>query len=380
MSWSGEMLVARLRELVELETPVGSAAHLVVGAEVLAEWGAGVLGRVPEWVVVDGLPHLVWPAVEQRVLLLGHFDTVWPAGTLGEWPFEVAGAVATGPGVVDMKSGIVVMMAAMALVADTSRVGLLLTCDEESGSVGSRALIEREARRSGAVLVGEPANPDGALKVARKGGSAYRLTVHGRAAHAGVEPHLGVNASVEAAHQVLAVKAFADEGAQTTVTPTALTSGTTSNTVPETATLAIDVRAWSTAELARVDGLIRALSARVEGASLSLDGGFSRHPLSVESSRGLFEVARGAAAELGMVLPAGAWAPGASDANFAAAVGAPTLDGLGGVGGGSHSRGEYVDVGQLAPRARLVARMVERLTGEPFGRSSGAEAGLISTL
>lgn len=379
-SWSAaddEALVSRLRQLVELETPPGSAAHLAAGADLLAEWGSQVLGRRPQRVVVNGLPHLLWPAAEQRVLLLGHFDTVWAAGTVQEWPFEVSGNVATGPGVADMKSGIVQMLAALGSLADSSRIGLLLTSDEESGSVTSRPLIERQARRSGAVLVAEPSNPDGALKVARKGGSAYRLTAHGRAAHAGVEPHLGVNASVEIAQQVLTLQAFADAESETTVTPTALRSGTTSNTVPETAVLDIDVRAWSTAELERVDRLIRALPARLAGARLSLAGGFNRGPLPIESSQALFDVARAAAAELGLTLPAGAWAPGASDANFTAAVGAPTLDGLGGVGGGSHARSEYVDVSQLAPRARLLARILEHLTRrEPLGpdRMSGRTA------
>jgi glutamate carboxypeptidase len=280
-----------------------------------------------------------------------------------------------------MKSGVVQMLAALASLPDTSHVGLLLTCDEETGSVTSRPLIEREARRSGAVLVGEPSNPDGALKIARKGGSAYRLSAHGRAAHAGVEPHNGINATVEIAHQVLAVQTFADVDAGTTVTPTVLGSGTTSNTVPEAATLAIDVRAWSGEELERVDRLIRTLPTRLDGAGLTVDGGFNRYPLPVESSRDLFEAARSAAGDLGLVLPEGAWAPGASDANFTAAVGAPTLDGLGGVGGGSHARSEYVDVSQMALRAELLARLVGRLTRAPrIGRSPARSGERFSTL
>jgi glutamate carboxypeptidase len=383
-SWSaaGETeLVDRLRQLVQIETPPGSAAHLTAGADLLTAWGTEVLGRAPRRVILDGLPHLLWPAANQRVLLLGHFDTVWSAGTLADWPFEVAGTIATGPGVADMKSGIVQMLAAIASLPDSSHVGLLLTCDEETGSTASRPLIEREARRSGAVLVGEPSNPDGALKIARKGGSAYRLTAHGRAAHAGVEPHRGINATIEIAHQVLAVKSFADAAAQTTVTPTVLNSGTTSNTVPESATVAIDVRAWSSEELERVDRLIRSLPARLDGARLTLAGGLNRHPLPVESSLALFDVAQAAAADLGLALLEGAWAPGASDANFTAAVGAPTLDGLGGVGGGSHARSEYVDVTQMTQRAALLARLIERLTRRPrVGRASVATAGRFSTL
>ncbi|NUR31893.1 MAG: M20/M25/M40 family metallo-hydrolase [Catenulispora sp.] len=355
------VLVDRLDQLVAHETPPGSIPHLTACADLLADWGTRILGREPRHVRTDGLPHLLWEAQDQRVLIVGHFDTVWPAGTLADWPFEVRGTIATGPGVCDMKSGIVQALAALSAVPDPSSVGLLLTCDEESGSALSRPLIEQQARRSGAVLVCEPSTPEGALKIARKGGSAYRLTALGRAAHAGVEPHRGVNATVEIAHQALAVQAFADDGAATSVTPTVLTSGTTSNTVPESATLSIDVRAWSGAELERVDRLIRGLSTRLDGARLEVGGGVNRYPLAPETALPLFEVALKAAADLGITLPDGAYAPGASDANFTAAVGTPTLDGLGGVGGGSHARGEYVDVARMPERAALLGRLVERL-------------------
>ncbi|HEY3872167.1 MAG TPA: M20/M25/M40 family metallo-hydrolase [Actinocrinis sp.] len=362
---NGTVLVERLAELVFCESPPGSAPHLSACAQLLAEWGTRALGRPPRRIVLDGLPHLLWPARDQRVLLLGHFDTVWPAGTLRDWPFAVSGPIATGPGVCDMKSGIVQMLAALDSLADTSSVGVLLTCDEETGSVSSRPLIEQQARRSGAVLVCEPSNPDGALKIACKGGSAYRLTAQGRAAHAGVEAHRGVNATVEIAHHALEVMAFADAAAGTSVTPTALSAGTTSNTVPESATLCIDVRAWSARELERVDRSVRGLSAHLEGARLVLDGGVSRYPLSPDMSAALFGVACYAAADLGIELPEGAHAPGASDANFTAAVGAPTLDGLGGVGGGSHARDEYVDVARMPERAALLAGLVGRLIADP---------------
>jgi glutamate carboxypeptidase len=358
-------MVDRLAEFVSCESPSGSVSHLASCADLLAGWGSAVLGRPPRRVVVDGSPHLLWPADEQRVLLLGHYDTVWPAGSLRDWPFTVSGRIATGPGVCDMKSGIVQLLTALGSLADTSRVGVLLTCDEETGSVGSRPLIEAEARRSGAVLVCEPSNPDGALKVARKGGSAYRLIARGRAAHAGVEPHRGINATVEIAHQALAVQAFADSAAGTSVTPTVLTAGTTSNTVPETATLSIDVRAWSGDELERVDRMIRGLSARLGGARLVVDGGISRYPLASEMALPLFEIAIAAAADIGVPAPESAYAPGASDANFTAALGVPTLDGLGGVGGGSHARSEYVDVSRMLERAALLAALVERLVAAP---------------
>lgn len=184
-------MISRLDELVTRESPPEAATELASCADLLEDWGNAALGRPAQRIILDGLPHLLWPAAEQQVLLLGHYDTVWPMGTVREWPFALTGSIATGPGVCDMKAGIVQMLTALELLPDTSRIGLLLTCDEESGSPASRPLIEQQARRSGAVLVGEPSTESGELKVARKGGSVYRVEVAGRAAHAGVEPHRG---------------------------------------------------------------------------------------------------------------------------------------------------------------------------------------------
>ncbi|MEH1101398.1 M20/M25/M40 family metallo-hydrolase [Micromonospora sp. CPCC 205561] len=353
------VLTARLRRLVTCESPPGAASELAACADLLEAWGNAALGRPARRVLLDGLPHLLWPAADQRVLLLGHYDTVWPAGTIGHWPFSITGSTATGPGVCDMKAGIVQMLAALELLPDTSRVGLLLTCDEETGSTASRPLIEEQARRSGAVLVGEPSTEGGDLKVARKGGSVYRITVRGRAAHAGVEPHRGVNAGVELAHQVLAVQALA--AGETSVTPTALSAGTMTNVVPESAVLCVDVRAWSREELHRVDRLIRKLAPRLPDARLVVGGGINRYPLSADVSTPLLRIAQSVAAELGLPQVRGASAPGASDANFTGALGVPTLDGLGGVGGLPHARGEYVDVARMPERTALLAALVARL-------------------
>jgi glutamate carboxypeptidase len=358
-------MIDRLGELVSHESPPGSLDLLNACADLLARWGQDVLGRPPERVLRDGLPHLLWAVPDQRVLLLGHYDTVWPAGTLEQWPFTVTGQIATGPGVADMKAGIVQMFAALSLLPDTSRVGLLLTCDEESGSVTSRPLIEQEARRSGAVLVCEPSTPEGELKIARKGGSVYKLTVRGRAAHAGVEPHMGVNATIEVAHQILALRTLASAPEGTSVTPTLLAAGTTTNTVPETATLSVDVRAWTGTELDRVDGMIHRLTTHLPGARLEVGGGINRYPLTPDMSLPLLEIAQEAAKEIGLPAPGGADAAGASDGNFTAALGVPTLDGLGGVGGGSHARSEYVDVGMMPDRAALLCALVERLVAAP---------------
>jgi glutamate carboxypeptidase len=358
-------MVDRLATLVACESPPGSVPHLNACAELLASWGTEVLGRPARWEVREGLPHLLWAAPDQRVLLLGHFDTVWPLGTIEQWPFTVTAGTATGPGVCDMKAGIVQMLAALGMLADTSGVGVLLTCDEESGSFTSRALIEEQARRSGAVLVCEPSAPDGALKVARKGGSAYQLEVRGRAAHAGVEPHLGINATVEVAHQVLAVQGLACAADETSVTPTVVASGTMSNMIPERASLSIDVRAWSREELHRVDQALRALTPQVPWAGLTLNGGINRYPLQPAVTLPLLKMAQAAAADLGMPAPEGTHAAGASDGNFTGALGVPTLDGLGAVGGGSHARSEYANITMMPDRAALLAALTERLLSAP---------------
>ncbi|MEU8005091.1 M20/M25/M40 family metallo-hydrolase [Catellatospora sp. NPDC049111] len=373
MQLQAATMTAQLRELVHTESPPGALPQLNACADLLSAWGTAALGRPPRRVVHDGLPHLLWAAEDQRVLLLGHYDTVWPAGTVEQWPFTVRGSVATGPGVCDMKSGIVQMLTALTLLPDTSRVGLLLTCDEETGSVTSRPLIEQQARRSRAVLVGEPSTEDGALKVARKGGSMYRITVQGRAAHAGVEPHLGVNAAVELAHQVLAVRSFAAGG--TSVTPTLLSAGTMTNQVPESAVFCVDVRAWTRDELERVDRLVRAMTPLVPGAALSVGGGVNRYPLPEHVALPLLDLARGAARRLGLAEVRGAHAPGASDANFTGSLGVATLDGLGGVGGGSHARSEWVDVAQMPARAALLAGLIAAVLEQPRGRARRAAAG-----
>ncbi len=228
-----DAMVDRLAELVSCESPSGVLHALERCADLLIAWGDDAVGRPAERVERDGMPHLLWRAPDPTVLVLGHFDTVWPLGTVADWPMTVRDGVASGPGVFDMKAGIVQGLAAFELVADRSKVNFLLTCDEEIGSITSRSLIEEEARQVKAVLVCEPSADSGAVKVARKGVAGYRVLVTGRAAHAGLEPELGVNAGIELAHQVLALEALSAPADGTTLTPTVLAAGTTANTVPE---------------------------------------------------------------------------------------------------------------------------------------------------
>jgi glutamate carboxypeptidase len=239
-------------------------------------------------------------------------------------------------------------------------VVLLLTTDEEVGSHSSRSLIEGEADRSRAVLVLEPSLPGGGVKTSRKGVGEYRLEAHGVAAHAGIEPQRGASAIVELAHQVLALADMQDLGRGRTVTVGRIEGGTRTNVVPAYAAADVDVRVTTIAEAEEVDRTIRRLVSTLPGVSLSITGGMNRPPM--ERSPGvvrLFEEARRIAGELGLELSEGGTG-GASDGNFTAARGVPTLDGLGAVGGGAHALDEHVDLEPLASRAALVAGLILR--------------------
>ncbi len=359
VSWMRECLA----ELVNCESPSAERTALSRCAALVDDMGTEVFGRPARRVTVDGRPHLLWAAAAPRpVLILGHFDTVWPLGTLADWPYTVTDGIASGPGVFDMKAGIVQALAAIALSGHQDSVSLLVTGDEEVGSPSSRSLIEDQGRAAGAVLVCEPSADGGALKIARKGVGGYQISVVGRAAHAGLEPQLGVNAGIELAHQVLALEALADSGAETTVTPTVLAAGTTMNTVPERARVTVDVRAWTGAELERVDRQIRRLAPSLADAAVTVTGGINRYPLETSAALGLYELARGAAVDIGMDPPEGVRSGGGSDGNLTAALGTRTLDGLGAVGGRPHARDEHTDVRQMPDRAALLAALIGRIS------------------
>lgn len=353
-------LIMFLKALVEAESPSNEESATLRCAEVLSRIGTRLVGRPPEKISLHGHRHLVWrPTGRIATLLLGHFDTVWPLGTIAEMPFTVEGDRILGPGIFDMKAGVVQGLAAIEAVG-AEQVALLFTSDEETGSHSSRSLIEELSRQAAAVLVLEP-SADGALKTARKGVAEYDVVITGRAAHAGLEPEKGVNATVELANLVLTVAALGDLTQETTVTPTTVAAGTAGNVIPEKATLHVDVRAITTLELARVDRAIRDLKPNIKDASFLISGGVSRLPFDRSMSVRLFDVARTAAHELGLGRIAGVRVGSGSDASFSAAVGTPTLDGLGAVGGNAHARGEYVLASALSERAALVARMVEVL-------------------
>lgn len=355
-------VLGRVRAYVEMETPSGDEARLRELADRIAadltETGAAL-----ERVAARGRgEHIVarWPGDGRPpLLLLGHYDTVHPAGTLQALPFRTEAARVYGPGIYDMKASIALIVEAMRIAARARPVIALLTCDEEVGSPSSRSLIERIARDCEAVLVLEPPLPDGGAKTRRKGVGMYTLRVRGRAAHAGIEPEAGVDAIAELAHQLVLVHALAEPAIGTTITIGRIAGGTASNVVPDRAEAEIDVRFVTPEEGERIDRALRALGARMPGASLAIEGGVNRPPL--ERTQGvarLYVHAREQAAALGWALTEGS-SGGGSDGSFTAAIGIPTLDGLGVPGAGAHTLDEHVLIDALQPRLRLLIRLIE---------------------
>jgi glutamate carboxypeptidase len=303
---------------------------------------------------------------DAQALVLCHHDTVWPAGTIDRLPFRVDAARASGPGVYDMKASLVLAEFAArawrALGIEPRRpVVLLVTSDEEIGSPSSRRLIEEEARRSAYVLVLEPPLAGGALKTARKGVGRYTLEIQGRAAHSGVEPEKGISAVVELAHQILAVSALADLKTGTTLNIGVVQGGTSSNVVAASAEARLDARVWTQAEAQRIETALAALRPVLSGASLAIRGGFNRPPMErTPQVAALFERARAIGRTLGIELTEGATG-GGSDGNFTAALGIPTLDGLGTPGGGAHAEDEHIQIDALPERAALLATLLLEL-------------------
>ncbi|WP_414941272.1 M20 family metallopeptidase [Amycolatopsis sp. cmx-11-51] len=369
-------LLEDIETLIRCESPSSDHDAVARSAEVVASVGRRLLGVEPERIVVAGVTHLRWRFGDgpSRVLLLGHHDTVWPHGSLETHPFTVREGVLRGPGCFDMKAGVVMALHAAATVPDRAGLSILVTGDEEIGSPSSRALIEETAAGCDAAFVLEASADGGALKCRRKGVSQYRIEVIGRASHAGLEPEKGINAGIEIAHQVIAAAAIADPEAGTSVTPTVVSAGTTVNTVPAAASVAVDVRVWNEAEQLRVDRAMRDLRPVLDGAEVRVTGGINRPPLEEGSSADLFALARELAGELGLGELISASVGGASDGNYTAGMGIPTLDGLGAVGGGAHADHEHVVVAELPRRTALLAALVENVLAKrgPSGATNPA--------
>jgi glutamate carboxypeptidase len=357
-----------IERLVRLESPTSDKPAVDrCGAE-LARQLEALGGRVREVACADSGNHLVAEFGEGRrpVLLLGHFDTVWPVGQLDDMPLVERDGRLFGPGILDMKAGIGVGMLALRAAATVAgarppHVVFLLTADEETGSPSSRALIEDAARRSSAVLVLEPALAGGALKTSRKGCGQFEVVVTGIAAHAGIEPENGANAILELCHQLLRIERMQDAGRGTSLTVCLASGGTRANVVPAEARATIDARAFLADEARRVTDALAGLRADRPGTTVRVSGGFDRPPLERNASvLRLYEMAQAVGRALGIQVAEGSTG-GASDGNFTAALGVPTLDGLGGIGDGAHARHEHVDLGALASRAALVAGLIQEI-------------------
>ncbi len=362
-------IIALIRELVECESPSDDPAAVARFTELVADRLAGIA----KCRVVASRrfgPHLQCefrlPGRRKtgQILALGHSDTVYPAGTLASMPFRNQQGRLWGPGVLDMKSGVAFFIYAMRGLIELDlpvarKVLLQLNSDEEVGSESSRSLTEKEARRSAAVLVLEPGTGlEGRLKTARKGIGDYFLTVHGKAAHAGVDFTAGVNAIVELARQIDKVAGFTDLKRGVTVSPGVISGGTRSNVVPAVAGAEIDFRAPRMKDYTALERKFRALKPFDKRCTIELTGGLNRPPM--ERTRGvvaLFEKARKLAREMGVELEESATG-GGSDGNFTAALGTPTLDGLGGVGEGAHALHESILIDRIADRTALLAKLV----------------------
>jgi glutamate carboxypeptidase len=363
-----EWAVETTRALTALESPTTDKAAVDrCGAEIgrlLGRMG----GRVDRLSRAHAGDHLLaeFGCGDRQVLLLCHFDTVWDLGQVERMPIVERDGRLHGPGVYDMKGGLVIALLAIRAITElgrstSHRTVLLCTSDEETGSSSSRQAIEEEARRSDAVLVLEPALPGGAVKTSRKGVGVFDLTVEGVPAHAGAEPGRGASAVTELARQVLALEALRDDARGVSLNVGVVSGGTRSNVVAERATAEIDVRVTSLDDAGRIEAAIRAVRPHDPRTRITITGGINRPPM--ERTAGvaaLYGIARAVAADLGFTLGEGGTG-GASDGNFTAALGIPTLDGLGAEGDGAHAITEHVLIDSLPRRAALLAGILERL-------------------
>ena len=364
LPWAVETIEA----LVRLESPTGDKAAVDACGREVARWLRQFGGRVRVVPRETAGDHLLaeFGSGARQVLVLGHIDTVWPVGELERRPLWREGDLLFGPGVFDMKAGIVLAMLAVRALQDSAsglpgRVMLLLTSDEETGSVTSRSIIEDEARRSDAVLVLEPPLPGGALKTARKGCGEFHLRVTGKPAHAGIEPERGVSAIRELVRQIVAIESLQDPASGTTLSVGIVRGGTRANVIPAEAEAIIDVRAATADDADRVTRAMQALRPQIPGTTISVTGGIDRPPFQrTPAVEALFRQALEVAASLGRTLGEGATG-GGSDGNLTAALNVPTIDGLGAMGAGAHGFDEYVDVPELPWRAALIAGLIDQI-------------------
>jgi glutamate carboxypeptidase len=366
-----DQIIALIREMVECESPSGDAAGVNRLVELLGDriGGAARVRTCPGGRYGNHLRAEFAGRGKARgqILVLGHSDTVWPRGTLRSMPFRRARGRLWGPGVFDMKTGLAMFLFAMRALRELDapvrrKVLLQVNSDEETGSESSRELTQAAARGSVAALVLEPGTGlEGKLKTARKGVGSYTLTVRGRAAHAGVDFEKGASAILEMARQLERVAGFTRPARGITVSPGVIRGGTRSNVIPAECTAEVDVRIPRAADAAYLARRFGSLKPHDRRCTIEVTGGVNRPPLERSAGvRGLFRVARRLAAELGVELEESSTG-GGSDGSFTAALGVPTLDGLGAVGEGAHAPNESVLVDRIADRTALLAKLVAAL-------------------
>ncbi len=360
-------LLTRIRQLVEIESPSDDKRAVNACVEAVVEMAEDLGGKVRRHRqrVFGDVLELRFGAKKKDapLMLLGHLDTVWPLGTLAKMPFRVKDGQAWGPGTLDMKAGVAMAMTAIEILrtkgAEHRPIVMLLNSDEEVGSPISRPITEKLARECSAVFVLEPAQGlGGAYKTARKGVGDYTVRVKGVAAHAGVDFERGHSAIQELAHQLETIRTFTDLDRGLTVNAGVIRGGTRTNVVAAEAEAEIDVRIARAKDATRIEKQFRSLRVRDRGCVLEVDGGMNRPPM--ERSRAtvaLFRRAEKLAEALGFRLEEAATG-GGSDGNFTAAMGVPTLDGMGAVGEGAHASHESVLLKDLAPRTALLAEMI----------------------
>ena len=354
-----------LKEIVEIETPSHSPRAIAKLVEIL-ERRFRELGCDTE--ILDGSPHgnhllATYGKGQEKLLILCHMDTVWEEGTLKEMPFKIEGERVFGPGIFDMKAGIAFAWFVIKAFKETNitpkyKMLVLITSDEETGSETAHKYIEKYAQGCKAALVLEPAGEGGALKTFRKGLGMLKVKIKGRAAHAGLDHRKGISAIKELAHFTLAAEELTDYQKGTTVNVGVIRGGTSSNVVPAEAMAEIDFRFSEPAEGVRVENILRNYTPRISGTEIEVTGGIDRGPLlRTEAVQKLFELAKNEGQKMGMELKEIS-AGGVSDGNFTSAMGIPTLDGLGAVGGGAHASEEHIIITESLQRMALLYRLI----------------------
>jgi glutamate carboxypeptidase len=365
-----EVMIDELKRLIEHESPsrdntaIGSLGHLLAGRL------AGLGGEVQIVDDAGGGIHIVGrfssAAENPPALILGHYDTVWPIGTIERMPVRQEAGRLYGPGALDMKASLVMLLEVLEAFRELGikpprPIVVLFTSDEEMGSPGSRPLIERLARESGLALVLEPPLADGGLKTARKGVGRFTVEVEGKAAHAGVAPEQGASAVLELAHQIVRIHGLNMHEEGTSVNVGVVQGGTAANVVPALAVAQVDVRATTSSAAAETEQALFRLQPVLSGTRIRVNGAFNRPPMErTAQGAALFARARNIAVALGLDLSEGSTG-GGSDGNFTSALGVPTLDGLGARGGGAHADVEHVVIESLPERAALLAALILNL-------------------